>query len=189
MPPYAHPLSLDFYQQHFTSTMASPSAYSPVDTDRFMAREQHVMLSQSSEPEAHEETGTETDFAGCGGQFAERKGSYPHQIDISEEEDSDRQPCSPYQAEPYLSPSPGRAGRPSLGSPPTTPTPTRGYQDAHLVQPSEVPFGRDIRWGRRRPRRSSGTLLSFHLLILFPVFLLVLSVAVRSLSTGASDRC
>ena len=161
MSPYAHPLFIDYSQQPFVRTMASPSEYSAVDNDRFLARTQHVMQEQPSEPETHQSA--ESDFVGFGDQFGDRRSSYPHQIEFSEGEDAVRQPRSPSHVEAFLNASTGTARPLSLGSPPTTPTPDR-YQDARVMHPSDVQLAREaIRRGRRRRRPRSGTLLSLSL--------------------------
>jgi hypothetical protein len=132
--------------------MTSPSEHSAVDNDRFSARIEHVIREHSPQPRTH--GGAETDFAAVGGQFCDRRSSYPHHIDISEGEETDRQPRSPMQAEASLGALP-ITGRPSLGSPPTTPTPNRDHY-APYVHPSDI--CRVIR-GRKRRRPSSGMLL------------------------------
>jgi hypothetical protein len=186
MTPPLHPLLIDCFHQPFIRIMASPSDYSSVDNDRFRARTQHIMQEPPSEPEIRE--GAESDFAGFGGQFVDRRSSYPHQIEISEGEETVRQARSTSQAELFLSPSPGAVDRPSLGSPPTTPTPNR-YQDARLVQPSDVPLTHEmIRRGRGRRRRSFGTLLSLSFRRRDPLLLLLpLTVVYRHHETGVSE--
>ena len=153
----AHPLLIDYVHQQFIHTMASPSEYSSVDNDRFLARSQYIMQEPSAEPETHERA--EADFAGFGGQFGDRRSSYPHQVELSEEEEAVRQPRSTFQAEPFLSSSPGTVDRPALGGPPLTSDPNQ-HQDARLVHVDHLPQTRSIiRRGRRHRRRSDGTLL------------------------------
>jgi len=141
--------------------MASPSEYSAVHNDRFLARTQHVMHEQLSEPETHQSV--VYDFEGIGGQFANRRSSYPHQIEFSEGEDAVRKSRSPSDVEAFLDASASTAPPLTLSSPPTTPVPDR-YQDARAMHPSDVQLAREaIRRGRRRRRPRSGTLLSLFL--------------------------
>ncbi|KAF2684799.1 hypothetical protein K458DRAFT_417667 [Lentithecium fluviatile CBS 122367] len=140
--------------------MASPSEDSPIDGDVFITRIQYVSQERPPQPDTGERA--ETDFAGFGGQFGDRRASYPHQItyphqiEFGEGDDTVRQPRSHLQAEALLSASSGADVGPSLSSPSTTPTPNRIYFPPPM-QPSEAQEARRVvERRRRRRRRSSG---------------------------------
>jgi hypothetical protein len=146
---------LNEYAIHASSrAMTSTSKDSPVDHERFSARTDFVFQEGSSQPQAHQRA--ETDFAAVGGQFGDRRLSYPQQLELSGGEEPTRQPYSASHARAYLSASPGEGSRPLFGSPSTTPTPNRDHY-APYAQHSDLAL---VKRGRKRRRQDFGMLLS-----------------------------
>lgn len=132
--------------------MALPSDQSPMDYDKFEERTKHLLRAASPPPQGNETA--ESDFAAVGGQFGERRESYPVHIDISEPEDITRRSRSPSHTATAYNESPSVGNSPSLSSPASTPTPDQ-HQLGPYIQPTDLHLAH--RRKKRKHPTSSGT--------------------------------
>ncbi|KAF2645653.1 hypothetical protein P280DRAFT_125845 [Massarina eburnea CBS 473.64] len=135
--------------------MALPSEDSQPDYDKINARIQHAHRDSSPDTQPNERA--ECDFAAVGsifgGQLADRRSSYPPDLELSECENNDPQPCSP--AEPSSIAALPRAGNRALVSSPTTPIRTRAHLGPYIQSDDyRRERQRSARRARRRRRRS-----------------------------------
>jgi hypothetical protein len=94
----------------------APSEDSDPDYDQINARVQHTQREATPESQGNERTPSDFEFAAVGGQFETRRDSYPHDLELSESENNDPQPCSPGETEPSANALSSAGNRPPLGS-------------------------------------------------------------------------
>ncbi|KAF2876267.1 hypothetical protein BDV95DRAFT_220959 [Massariosphaeria phaeospora] len=129
--------------------MPPPSENSILDYERLDARVRHGARDLSPEPS--EPTAATDIIVHCGGGFSDRGGApYPPDLEFSEEENDPEAPRRGFEPSlSHLHLQPGQSSSSSLGSPQTTPTPTRAHL-ASYIQAEDFP-----EFARRRSKRRS----------------------------------